>query len=80
MELSYLLEKSTNRELKSKEEEDLLNQICVADERVQIMTKELGLYKQFKEEAEERIKELESMIQERDREISRYVGWNILTC
>ena len=74
MELSYLLEKSTNRELKSKEEEDLLNQICVADERVQIMTKELGLYKQFKEEAEERIKELESMIQERDKEISRYVG------
>jgi pentose-5-phosphate-3-epimerase len=71
MELTYLLEKTTNRELKSKEEEDLLNQICSADERVQIMTKELGLYKQFKEEAEERIRELESMVQERDKEISR---------
>ena len=35
------------------------------------MTKELQLYKQFKDEAEERIKEIESMVQERDREISR---------
>ena len=35
------------------------------------MTKELGIYKEFKSEAEQRLKELESMIQERDREISR---------
>lgn len=35
------------------------------------MTKELQLYIQFKSEAEDRIKEVESMIQERDREISR---------
>ena len=38
------------------------------------MTKELGLYRQFKEESEGRVKELESMIQERDREINRLNG------
>lgn len=71
MEIAYLLEQETNREIKTKEEEDLVNQICAADERVQIMTKELSAYKSFKEDAEIRIRELESMISERDKEISR---------
>jgi len=65
------LEKDTNRIIGSKEEESLINQIIAADERVQIMTKELNIYKEFKIEAEDRIKELESMIHERDHEIDR---------
>jgi centrosomal protein CEP135 len=71
LELAYMLEKTTSREISGPEEENLLNQICAADERVQIITKELSLYRQFKDEAEERIRELESMVQQRDREISR---------
>lgn len=66
-----MLEKTTSREISGPEEENLLNQICAADERVQIITKELNLYRQFKDEAEERIRELESMVQQRDKEISR---------
>lgn len=71
MELTYVLEKETNREIKDHEEEDLINQMVAADERVQVMTKELNAYKQFKTDAEDRIKELETMVQERDREINR---------
>lgn len=71
MELTSVLEKETNRVITSPEDENLLNQICAADERVQIMTKELNMYKQYKEEADNRLKELESMIIERDREIDR---------
>ena len=49
----------------------MINQICEADERVHVVTKELSLYKQFKDEAEQRIKELETMVNERDKEVSR---------
>jgi hypothetical protein len=66
-----MLEKSTSREIAGPGEEDLINQICAADERVQIITKELALYRQFKDEAEARIKELELMVIQRDKEISR---------
>lgn len=65
------LHRETNREVKSEDEESLINQMCAADERVQIMTKELSIYKEYKTEAEDRIKELEGMIHERDREIDR---------
>lgn len=71
MEITYKLEKETNREIKTPDDENLLTQICAADERVQIMTKELNMYKTYKDEAEVRIKELESMVQERDHEIDR---------
>ena len=66
-----MLEEQTNRQVETQEEENLINQICEADERVQIMTKELSIYKSFKEETEGRITLLESMIKERDREINR---------
>jgi len=71
MEITYRLEKETNREIFTPEDENLLTQICAADERVQIINKELNMYKVYKDEAEVRIKELESMIQERDHEIDR---------
>ncbi|CAI2369596.1 unnamed protein product [Moneuplotes crassus] len=83
MELTYMLERQTNREIETAEEENLINQICEADERVQIMTKELEAYKQFKDDTESRIKDLESMIIQRDREISRlnnlYTGEETVT-
>jgi centrosomal protein CEP135 len=71
MELVYQLQKETTMEVRNEDEHNLINQICAADERVQIMSKELSVYRQFKDEAESRIKDLEGMIYQRDTEITR---------
>ena len=63
--------RETNREIKDNEEESLINQMCSADERVQAMTKELSIYRDYKSEAESRINDLEKMVQQRDKEINR---------
>ncbi|CAI2370249.1 unnamed protein product [Moneuplotes crassus] len=71
MEMTYMLEKQTSRELESAEEENLFNQVCEADTRLQITHNELNAYRQLKEETDLKFKQLESMIHERDKEISR---------